>query len=66
VILGASTAKQVLEAGLLDEVFVHLAPILLGDGIRLFKYPGDMKVKLERIGLTQTPHVTNLWFRVKY
>jgi len=66
VILGASTARQVLEAGLLDEILVHITPILLGDGVRLFSHPGGTKVKLERVGLTQTPQVTNLWLQVRY
>jgi len=64
VILGASTAKQVLEAGRLDEILVHVVPVLLGDGVHLFKDPGGTNVKLERISQTQTPKVTNLWFRV--
>jgi dihydrofolate reductase len=66
VILGASTAKQVLDAGLLDEILVHIAPILLGDGVRLFTHPGRTNVKLERVGLTQTPQVTNMWLRIRY
>jgi dihydrofolate reductase len=64
VILGATTAQECLDAGLLDEVLVHIAPVLLGDGVRLFDRPGGTNVKLERIGLTQSPRVTNLWLRV--
>jgi dihydrofolate reductase len=66
VIFGANTAKQVLDAGLLDEILVHSAPILLGDGVRLFTHSGGTQVKLERVGFTQTRQVTNLWFRIKY
>ena len=66
VILGASTAKQVLDAGMLDEILVHITPVLLGDGVRLFNHPGGTHVKLERIDLTQTPQVTNLWLRVRH
>ena len=64
VILGANTAQQCLDAGVLDEVLVHIAPVLLGDGVRLFDRPGGTNVKLERISLTDSPQVTNLWFRV--
>jgi dihydrofolate reductase len=64
VVFGASTAQQCLDAGLLDEVLVHIAPLLLGDGVRLFDRPGGTNVELERIGLTHSPRVTNLWFRV--
>jgi dihydrofolate reductase len=63
-VLGASTAQQCLDAGVLDEILVLIAPVLLGDGVRLFDRPGGTKVKLERISLTHTPRVTNLWLRV--
>jgi dihydrofolate reductase len=63
-ILGASVARQCLEAGALDEIFVSIAPVLLGDGVRLFDRPGGMNVRLERISLTHVPQATNLWFRV--
>jgi dihydrofolate reductase len=63
-VLGANTARQCLDAGVLDEIFVCIAPVLLGDGVRLFERPGGTNVKLERIGLTQAPLATNLWLRV--
>jgi dihydrofolate reductase len=64
VVLGATTARWCLSAGVLDEVLVHVAPVMLGDGVRLFDHPGGTNVKLERISLTESPQVTNLWFRV--
>jgi dihydrofolate reductase len=64
VILGADTARSCLNAGVLDEVLVHVAPVLLGDGVRLHEHPGGTNIKLERISLTESPKVTNLWFRV--
>jgi dihydrofolate reductase len=63
-VLGASVARQCLEAGVLDEIFVCIAPVMLGDGIRLFDHPGGTNVKLERISLTHAPRATNLWLRV--
>jgi dihydrofolate reductase len=63
-VLGANTAQQCLEAGKLDEILIHVAPVLLGDGVRLFDRPGGERVRLERISLTHSPQVTNLWFRV--
>ena len=63
-VLGAEVARQCLEAGALDEIFVCIAPVLLGDGVRLFERPGGTNVKLERLSLTQAPHATNLWLRV--
>jgi dihydrofolate reductase len=63
-ILGASVAAQCLDAGVLDEILVFVAPVLLGDGVRLFERPGGANVKLERISLTHAPLATNIWLRV--
>lgn len=63
-VLGANTARQCLDAGVLDEIFVCIAPVMLGDGVRLFDRPGGTNVKLEPIILTEAPTVTNLWLRV--
>jgi riboflavin biosynthesis pyrimidine reductase len=63
-ILGANIAQLCLDEGLLDEILVCIAPVLLGDGVRLFDCPGGTKVKLERLDLTHTPRATNLWLRV--
>jgi dihydrofolate reductase len=63
-VLGASIARQCVEVGVLDEIFVCVAPVLLGDGVRLFDHPGGTNVKLERIGLTHAPLATNIWLRV--
>jgi dihydrofolate reductase len=63
-ILGAETAKRCLAEGELDEILVHVAPRLLGDGIRMFDAPGSPYVRLEPISLTTTETVANMWYRV--
>ncbi|MGZ4518065.1 MAG: dihydrofolate reductase family protein [Mycobacteriaceae bacterium] len=63
-VLGANTAQQCLSAGVLDEILVCIAPVLLGDGVRLFDRPGGTNVRLERLGLTHAPRATNRWLRV--
>ena len=63
-ILGADIARQCLEMGELDEVLAIIAPILLGDGTRLFQHPGGSQVRLERISVETVPHATNVWMRV--
>lgn len=63
-VLGASVGRQCLEAGLLDEVLVIVAPVLLGDGTRLFHEPGGREVTLLPRDLASPLHVTNLWFDV--
>lgn len=63
-VLGATTARRCLEAGLLDEVLVHVAPILLGDGVRLFEHPGGTRVRLEAVELSSTGPIGTCWYRV--
>ena len=63
-IFGADTARQCLEAGLLDEIVVHLAPVLLGDGVRLYGSTGAGRIDLERVGLAESGQLTDLRFRV--
>ena len=62
-VLGADVARQCLEAGLLDEVLVIVAPVLLGDGTRLFDHPGGTNVALEPLRPDDTGPL-RLWFRV--
>ena len=63
-VLGAQTARGCLDAGALDEVFVCIAPVLLGDGVRLFERPGGTNVALERLDVSQAPGATMLRLRV--
>ena len=63
-ILGATTARACLQAGVLDEILTFIAPVLLGDGVRLFDEPGGTNVALERISVAHAPMASNLWFRV--
>ena len=63
-ILGANLAKQCLERGLLDEIVIHFAPVLLGDGVRLFAAPGGHRVRLEPSHVTRTGPLTDLRFHV--
>ncbi|MFC5748040.1 dihydrofolate reductase family protein [Actinomadura rugatobispora] len=60
-ILGANVAKQCIEAGLLDEVLVFIAPVLLGDGVQLFNNPGGERVRLEPL-----PGESAHWYRVAH
>jgi dihydrofolate reductase len=62
---GADVAQQYLRAGLLDEVQIHLAPVLLGDGVRLFESgPGLAQRTLECTRVVQSPAITHLRYRV--
>jgi dihydrofolate reductase len=63
-VLGASVARQSLEAGLLDEIVVHVAPVLLGGGVRLFERDGGAPVRLVPISSVQEGETTVLRYAV--
>jgi dihydrofolate reductase len=62
---GANVAQQYLEAGLLDEIQIHLVPVLLGDGVRLFEnHLGPERRRLESTTVIESPAVTHIGYRV--
>jgi len=63
-ILGADIAAQCLTAGLLDEILVFIAPVLLGDGVRLFHRPGGAHVLLDRVTIAQGS-VPTVWLKIR-
>jgi dihydrofolate reductase len=61
---GANTMQQFLRAGLLDELQIHVIPVVLGGGTRFFEATGSQPIELERVKVIVSPGVTHLWFRV--
>lgn len=61
---GASVVQQYLEAGLLDELQVNLAPVFLGGGTRLFDSRETALPALEIVRVVEAPAVTHLKYRV--
>jgi dihydrofolate reductase len=61
---GASVVQQYLKAGLLDEMNIHVAPVFLGDGVRLFENLGPQLREIECIRVIESPAVTHLRYRV--
>lgn len=59
----ASIVQQCLKAGILDEIHIDLAPVLLGEGVRLFDHLGG-PIELERLQVVEGKDVTHLRFRV--
>ncbi|MBA3470445.1 MAG: dihydrofolate reductase [Herpetosiphonaceae bacterium] len=59
---GAATAQQLLNAGLIDELQIHIVPMLLGGGLRLFDQ--IKPVKLEQTRVLESPGVTHMRFAV--
>ena len=64
VVCTASILQQCLNAGLMDEIYIDLAPLLLGKGVRLFEHLKIEPVELERLQVIEAPGVTHLGFRV--
>ena len=61
---GANVIQQYLGAGLLDEMQIHLVPVLLGDGIRLFQGSRPEQIELRRTRCIETPGAIHLRFEV--
>jgi dihydrofolate reductase len=64
ILMGASIPQQCLRAGLLDEIQIHLVPVLLGAGVRLFDHLGTDKIELKTIRVVDGPGVTHLRYSV--
>jgi dihydrofolate reductase len=61
---GASAVRQYLSAGLLDELYLHIVPVVLGAGERLLLDVGDPK--LEPVEVIASPAVTHVRYRIKH
>jgi dihydrofolate reductase len=61
---GAEMGQQYIGAGLVDEISIHLVPVLLGGGTRMFEHLGGEHIQLESTGVIETPEATHLRFRV--
>lgn len=61
---GANTAQQALKAGLVDEVQLNVAPVLLGGGVRLFEGLGPDNAEFELVRVIEGPRATHLKYRV--
>ena len=59
---GAETIRQFLRAGLLDQLWLHIVPIILGAGERLLENVGDPV--LEPVEVTSSPAVTHIKYRI--
>jgi dihydrofolate reductase len=61
---GAQVVNQYLAAGLLNDLELQVAPVLLGDGSRLFENLGATEVRLEQVRAVQAPGVTHLKYAI--
>ena len=65
VVGGVSTAQQLLDAGLVDELHVDIMPVFLGIGLRPFESSSLDSVRLEKIDVQEVGARTSLRFRIK-
>jgi dihydrofolate reductase len=61
---GGDVIRQSLAAGLLDELELHVAPVVLGGGSRIFPDRGEAEVRLEQVRAVEAPGVAHLTYRV--
>jgi dihydrofolate reductase len=64
-VAGPNVAQQCLEAGLLDEAWIELVPVLLGRGIRFFDDVKGTPIMLENPTVIEGDRVTHLRYRVR-
>lgn len=64
VVGGPDLIRQLLRAGLVDELWVDVMPVLLGAGVRLLDDPDLAGVRLEKLGVEEVGARTSLRFRV--
>jgi dihydrofolate reductase len=63
-LFGGEIGRQCVQGGLVDELYVHVAPVLLGDGVRLFEAPGGEPVRLARIHEGDATRAADLRYRL--
>jgi dihydrofolate reductase len=61
---GANVAKQFIDYGLLDEIHIHLVPVLLKAGVSMFDHLNSNRVELKNIQTIVSPAVTHLQYAV--
>jgi dihydrofolate reductase len=63
-LMGTKPGQQALAAGLVDEILIHVSPILIGGGARMFESFGDREIVLELLETFAGPKASHLRYRV--
>jgi dihydrofolate reductase len=63
-VMGADVGRQLLDAGVIDEISIHVVPVLFGSGTPLFGAGVGEHVTLELTGVSETDYATHLRYRV--
>ena len=62
-VFSPTIGRQLLERGLIDEIDLHIAPVLLGDGVRLYDAPAGRPIRLHAVGSADATAVVNVRYR---
>ncbi|MEU7916100.1 dihydrofolate reductase family protein [Microbispora bryophytorum] len=62
-VFSPTIGRDLLELGLIDEIDLHIAPVLLGEGIRLYDNPGGEPIRLHRLGVGDPASLVNVRYR---
>jgi dihydrofolate reductase len=62
-VFSPTIGRQLLELGLIDEIDLHILPVPVGDGIRLYDNPGGKPLRLHRVGETGPRSAANARYR---
>lgn len=62
-VLSPTIGRQLLQLGLIDEIDLHITPILLGHGVRLYDNPGSAPIRLNRVGDSDPGSAVNVRYR---
>ncbi len=63
---GADVIRQYLNAGMIDEFQIHYAPVIVGEGVRLFDGVDKGRFSIELVHATHSTHVTHVRYAVQY
>lgn len=62
-VFSPTIGRQLLEKGLIDEIDLHILPVLLGEGIRLYDNPGGAPIRLHHVDAEEPTAVVNVRYR---
>jgi dihydrofolate reductase len=63
-VMGADVGRQLIDAGAIDEISIHVVPVLFGSGTPVFGEGVGEHITLEFVGVSESPHATHLRYRV--
>jgi dihydrofolate reductase len=63
-IMGAGITQELIRLAVIDELHIHMTPVLLGDGLRLFEHLGGEQIELEIVETTPSSKITHFIYRV--